>query len=404
MLSGHRSRRWLNRLFAGAAMTVLAATPAQAQVTTANGTNSPPAPCPVPIYRTPCEAMPGWPPSATAPPTGAPATLPPGAENAPTVSVAPEGSALALSGSTVAMAAPGYVDFAVPITQFRLRFDAAYDNNRPDRAEFFYGKCGCFATLPPSNAKFDPRAPGPPLLETRVDYQEIRPYLEYALTNRFSAFIETPYRFINPEQNANANGFSNLLAGFKYAVIACPDQYLTFQFTASTPTADVDRGLGNELVGLEPGVLWYRQLTDRVALSAELRDWVPIGGTDFQGNILRYGGALSYTAYSGCKFRITPIGEMVGWTVLSGKELAVANPGVPNGNGDPTLGIPADIAVKDAAGDTIVNAKLGVRLGFGPLVGPANLSRSDLYIGYGRALTGDVWYKDILRVEYAWRF
>ena len=61
-------------------------------------------------------------------------------------------------------------------------------------------------------------------------------------------------------------------------------------------------------------------------------------------------------------------------------------------------------AVKDAAGDTIVNAKIGVRLGFGPLVGPANLSRSDLYIGYGRALTGDVWYKDILRVEYAWRF
>jgi hypothetical protein len=295
------------------------------------------------------------------------------------------------------MAAPGYVDFAVPMTQFRLRFDAAYDNNRPDRAEFFYSKCGCFRTLPTNNSAFDPRASGPPRLETRVDYQEVRPYLEVAFNNRFSTFIEAPVRFINPEQNANEVGFGNLLAGFKYALVACPDQYVTFQFTTSTPTADTDRGLGNELVGLEPGMLWYRQLTDRLAFHGELRDWIPIGGTDFQGNILRYGGAISYAAYSGCNFRVTPISELVGWSVLSGKELVVANPGVPNGVGAVT-------SIQDANGDTIVNAKLGVRFGFGPSVGPANMSRNDLYIGYGRALTGEVWYKDVFRVEYARRF
>ena len=27
------------------------------------------------------------------------------------------------------------------------------------------------------------------------------------------------------------------------------------------------------------------------------------------------------------------------------------------------------------------------------------LSGTDLYVGYGRALTGEVWYKDIFRVE-----
>ena len=32
------------------------------------------------------------------------------------------------------------------------------------------------------------------------------------------------------------------------------------------------------------------------------------------------------------------------------------------------------------------------------------LGRHDLYIGYGRALTGDVWYKDIYRIEYRVRF
>jgi hypothetical protein len=42
-------------------------------------------------------------------------------------------------------------------------------------------------------------------------------------------------------------------------------------------------------------------------------------------------------------------------------------------------------------GDTIVNAKLGLRIGSG---------NADFYASYGRALTGDVWYKDIVRLEF----
>src|SRR5207248_6321693 len=45
---------------------------------------------------------------------------------------------------TGAESSVGYIDSAVPRTQFRLRYDSAYDNNRPDRAAFFYPKCGCF--------------------------------------------------------------------------------------------------------------------------------------------------------------------------------------------------------------------------------------------------------------------
>jgi hypothetical protein len=45
----------------------------------------------------------------------------------------------------------------------------------------------------------------------------------------------------------------------------------------------------------------------------------------------------------------------------------------------------------DASGDTIVNMKAGVRFFTG--------EHSNFYVGYGRALTGDVWYKDIIRVE-----
>src|SRR5262245_15041233 len=34
----------------------------------------------------------------------------------------------------------GYIDSAIPVDRFRLRYDAANDNNRPDRAEFFYAQ------------------------------------------------------------------------------------------------------------------------------------------------------------------------------------------------------------------------------------------------------------------------
>jgi hypothetical protein len=121
----------------------------------------------------------------------------------------------------------------------------------------------------------------------------------------------------------------------------------------------------------------YQRLGDRLAIEAELRDWIPLDGTDFAGNVLRYGIGAGYDVYrscDGCR-RITPILELVGWTVLNGKETV----------------FPPGVAV-DAAGDTIINAKAGVRFFTG--------EHSNFYVGYGRALTGEVWYKDIVRVEF----
>ena len=45
-------------------------------------------------------------------------------------------------GETLAMfdSSVGYIDTAIPGNVFRLRFDTAYNNNRPNRAEFFYAK------------------------------------------------------------------------------------------------------------------------------------------------------------------------------------------------------------------------------------------------------------------------
>ena len=91
-------------------------------------------------------------------------------------------SGLALGDESFALSDPGYIDPARPVTRVRIRGDFAYGNNRPDRAEFFYPKCGCFRPI-------DPSAPGPPIAETNVDYQEVWYYFEYAFAPRASAGI-----------------------------------------------------------------------------------------------------------------------------------------------------------------------------------------------------------------------
>jgi hypothetical protein len=264
--------------------------------------------------------------------------------------------------------AEGYIDNAVPYTMFRLRYDAAYRDNRPDRAEFFYPKCGCF-----------PGGRGPRLPETNVDFQDITSYLEYAFGQRLSLFADVPVRFLNPEMNENTAGLSDVTAGFKFAIIADKGRWLTFQTRTFFPTGDGSKGLGTDHYSLEPALLTYWRLGDRWAVAGEFRDWIPIGGTDFAGNVLRYGVGLSYDVYRCGNLQVTPVGEMVGWTVLSGKEF------------DALQGI-----VFDAAGDTIINAKIGVRTYFG--------EHNSVYLGYGRALTGEVWYKDVLRLEYRLTF
>jgi hypothetical protein len=282
----------------------------------------------------------------------------------------------------------GYVDSAIPLTQYRLRFDAGYDDNRPDRADFFYPKCGCFRVT-----GMDPNAPGPGSAPARrVDFQILSNYFEYAVNPRFSMFIDVPVRWVDIAfttpgvDNENHHGLSDIEFGFKYAMLYQPDQVLTFQFRTYSPSGDAELGLGRNNWNLEPALLYFRRLGRQAFLEAELRDFIPVASEDdFAGNVLRYGIALSYIVYNTPNFRVTPVGEIVGWSVLTGKELA-------------------DNETVSASGDTIVNAKVGLRVGFGQLSQPGFINRADLYVGYARALTGDVWYKDALRAEFRVRF
>jgi hypothetical protein len=275
---------------------------------------------------------------------------------------------------------------------FRFRADAAYDNPFPDRAEFFYPQCGCFGGGAPG--------PGVTSAATNVNYQEFWLYGESALSDRFSIFVDVPFRLVDIDvemppntpapgaaQIANSGGLSDIHFGFKYAFIACPDRYDTFQLRIYTPTGDGDKGLGTDHVSIEPAYLMYRRLSDRLRLNGEFRVWVPISdsvnplnGRDYAGTILRYGLGGAYDLWQSCDGcdRFSAVVEFVGWSVLSGQKF---NPLFPNDT--------------DASGDTIVNGKFGGRWVFG---------NQSIYAGYGRALTSEVWYTDIIRAEYTYQF
>jgi hypothetical protein len=324
-------------------------------------------------------------------------------------------------GATTAIASNGgYIDTAIIRSRVRVRFDANYDDTSPDKAEFIYPKCGCFgnpANFPKaiSNGVFntpkalrlgyDPMARGPqhtmvsnlPVArmfggDPRINYQEVATYLEYAPTQNFSGFIELPARFLDPTLVRNAAGFSDLNLGFKYAFVAEPNEYYTFQFRTYCPTGAADLGLGTGHVSVEPAFLVFQRLTDRLYFDGEFRDWIPVFGSNFAGNVLRYGVGLTYNFVLTDHFRVAPVNEVVGWTILNGKEYVDTNPNGP----------------LNVAGQTIVNEKIGIRIGLGDYSqaggGSALNDRHSLYVGYGRCLTGDAWYRDTFRLEYNFWF
>jgi hypothetical protein len=272
-------------------------------------------------------------------------------------------------GLTVRGSSVGYIDTAAIGNQIFFRSDFGYRFSFPNRAELFY-------------AQGQPAGPGLPRPERSVDFQELLIHVEYAFNPRVSGFVEQGARFLNPEVNTNAAGANDLALGIKHALISDSARLLTFQLRVFTPTGDASKGLGTRHVSLEPALLGYRQLNPRLGLAGEFRCWTPIGGTDFQSVVLRYGLGLRYNLWHNEKIRIAPTLETIGWTVLSGNQSQ--------------LNLDGSTVTQSAAGASIVNMKIGARVDIG--------SRLGAYMGYGRAITGEQWYAHVLRMEARWLY
>jgi hypothetical protein len=296
----------------------------------------------------------------------------------------------------------GYIDEAIVESQVRVRFDAAFHNHAPDRAEFFYAQCSCISST----------APGPNALVADLNFQQLYMYAEYAPAKRFSFFANVPIRWIEPlsvplkatppaPNIANEAGLSDVAAGFKIAALASYNHYLTFQFQGYFPTGNASRGLGTNHYSFEPAMLYYQRVSDRIALEAQVGDSHPIGGSycpnpscnsgtptshgpSFAGDVFFYGLGPSYVLYRGENVQIAPVIELAGWRVLGGfvtDNLSATGP--------------IQQAVS-ADGINIVNLKAGARTMIG--------AHSSFYIGYGHQLTHAWWYQEIVRAEYRYSF
>jgi hypothetical protein len=290
----------------------------------------------------------------------------------------------------------GYIDDAVVASKLRLRFEAGFENQVPDRVEFFYAKCGCYRDLPEGEALRDPDSPGPgPGAANDLNFQQVYIQGEVAVGRRMSLFGEFPLRWIQPqaffepslggtEGFSDQSGLSDIRVGVKAEVLSTPAQVVTVQLRGYLPTGDSEKGLGTDHATLEPALLMYHRIGDRASIESQVGLWYPLGGADglpitaddkFSAPVFFYGIGPSVDVYRTSRMRFGPVVELVGWHLTGGFQ-----------------SFPPDDDEVDASGVNIVNIKFGARLTWN--------DTDTIYGGWGRGLTDRKWYRDLIRVEY----
>jgi hypothetical protein len=287
----------------------------------------------------------------------------------------------------------GYIEDPSVASGVRVRFDAGFNMTSPDRAEFFYAKCGCYRDLV-GNPAYDPDAPGPgPGLLEGLDYQQLNVLGEYAFNHRVSVFAELPVRFIKPidfipgtGSFGNQSGLGDINAGVKFSLFTNAGSDATVMVRTSIPSGDSRKGLGTDHGTIEPAFLFRHDLGDRGGIEGQFGYWIPTssskgplpGNGDFAGDIVYYGIGPSFDLVRTDSLTFSPVVELVGWHVVNGYQTStfVANGG-------------------NASGFNIANLKIGAR---------TTVRGNSFYVGYGFALTDNDWYDKILRLEYRARF
>ncbi len=169
-----------------------------------------------------------------------------------------------------------FSDTARPQSRQRFRWDYNDHFVQPDRAEYLWARMGALGPAP----------------ERSIDFHELTMMAEMA-TDKFSFFIETPYRSIDLESGGHFAGFADITTGTKTLLHDTRLIQIAFQFETHIPTSSPSKGLSNGHVSLEPGLLGGIQLSDRSFLQMQLAQWIPLGGNPHHaGALLRH--SMSY--------------------------------------------------------------------------------------------------------------
>lgn len=263
------------------------------------------------------------------------------------------------------------MDASQPTNINRLRFEAGYDWQNPDRAEFFWSKLGGKGpaeTIP---------------VESSVDYQDIRFLFEVG-GEKFSLATELPLRFVDPTVLGNTGGFGDMVLTTKTVLFSGSRWQLTQVLRNQLATGSAKSGRGAGHASMEPGLIARYKQSDEMYVHSELKFWYPLGGDPaHSGPILRYGLGFAKVMYDSDTFALIPTMEFVGWSVLSGQQTET----------DELLSI---ATVTDLDGASIFNLYPGLRMVRD--VG-GDLGMFDVGISAGFTVTSTHWYESMIRMD-----
>jgi hypothetical protein len=288
-----------------------------------------------------------------------------------------------------------FVDAARPQTQMRLRWDSGFDLHHPDRAEYFWARERVNQLEPTGPCTRHGFGKGPGCIPRSVDYEDLSLYMEGA-SGKFGAFIETPYREIDPTSSAispavccGKSGFGDLTIGTKSMLLDCELTQITFQFKTFLPTGDFTGGLGTSHVSLEPSLLFNLKLTCWTYLQGQFSYWISVGGDNlYQGNIFHCHFSFNHALWKPMHdVQLIGTVEMNEWTVLGGN---FTNPDFLITAGGRTGPVPV------SASTSMFSIGPGLRLFV--------CDKIDVGVGSAFSLTGDHWAEELVRGEFRWRF
>jgi hypothetical protein len=279
------------------------------------------------------------------------------------------------------MHAISFIDTTQPMQNFRLRFDAGYDYQSPDRAEYFWARIG--GRGPGSSAAF----PAP-----SVDYQDIRTYMEVG-GDKFSVGTDVPIRIVDPGSPelgspfVNTSGIGDVNITTKLLFLDGKDWQISNLFRTHIPSGDPARGLGTGHASIEPGFAMRYKYSDYTYFHGDLKYWVPLGGDPLhEGEVLNYGIAMSHVWRETDTYAIMPTIELKAYSFLDGKETESGPP-------------PTDTINVDPKG--ILLAHPGIRWAWDHGT-DCGLREVGLFGGF--ALTSDSLYEELIRLEFRWNW
>lgn len=256
-----------------------------------------------------------------------------------------------------------FQDSPRPVTQTRIRWDAAFHYRFPDTAEFFQAQA---------------KVKGPKFVTDFLRYDDLTLYQEIAAKGA-SAFIEIPYRTFEPIGGPSASGMGDMNVGAKSVLFDRELILVAMQFRTYIPTGNFTSGVGAGHASLEPSLLTALKLGQVTYLQTELSEWIPLAGTaGFASSVFHYHFSLNHNL---CHWNCV---NVIGTAEFNGFSFRGAFTDFPSGK------------VVGASGGTFANAGPGIRVqicdhfdvgfgaefGFGNHHGPGQIYRTEMRVRY----------------------